>query len=205
MQHDYRPTLVAARIESLRPTQMTVGYREVALKRAEWCRKREKAGGEFLGRHMIPVVLGPKERLWLVDHHHLARALFEEGELHVLTSIVADLSHLHRDEFLTVMDNRSWLHPFDDKGVRRGYAKLPKSIDALDDDPCRSLAGELRRTGGFAKSQVPFTEFLWADYLRRRIDKALIHADFDKALSQAKVIAHDKDARHLPGWVGPDD
>ena len=38
----------------------------------------------------------------------------------------------------------------------------------LVDDPFRSLAGELRRVGGYAKDTTPFSEFLWADFLRRR-------------------------------------
>jgi len=41
----------------------------------------------------------------------------------------------------------------------------------LADDPYRSVAGELRRQGGFAKDTTPFSEFLWADFLRRRIDR----------------------------------
>src|SRR5436305_4773273 len=30
------------------------------------------------------------------------------------------------------------------------------------DDPYRSLAGEVRRAGGYAKEATPFSEFLWA-------------------------------------------
>ncbi|MFZ8515581.1 ParB-like protein, partial [Staphylococcus aureus] len=79
--------------------------------------------------------IGPKQRPWLVDHHHLALALSLEGQEHVLASVIADLSHLGRDEFLTVMDNRSWLHPFDAHGVRQDYDKLPRRIGKLTDDP----------------------------------------------------------------------
>ena len=39
----------------------------------------------------------------------------------------------------------------------------------MEDDPYRSLAGELRTMGGFAKDSSPFSEFLWADFLRPRI------------------------------------
>jgi hypothetical protein len=41
---------------------------------------------------------------------------------------------------------------------------LPKTVAGLIDDPFRSLAGELRRAGGFAKDTTPFSEFLWADF-----------------------------------------
>jgi hypothetical protein len=35
---------------------------------------------------------------------------------------------------------------------------IPKSVSALVDDPFRSLAGELRRVGGFAKDTTPEAE-----------------------------------------------
>ena len=38
------------------------------------------------------------------------------------------------------------------------------TVAELIDDPFRSLAGELRRAGGFAKDTTPFSEFLWADF-----------------------------------------
>ena len=42
-------------------TQITVGMREVAAKRKHWRQAGKKnKGGEFLGKHMIPVILGPK-------------------------------------------------------------------------------------------------------------------------------------------------
>ena len=54
-------------------------------------------------------------------------------------------------------------------------------MDALVDDPFRSLAGELRRTGGYAKDITPFSEFLWADFLRRRIKRKAVEKDFNAA------------------------
>jgi hypothetical protein len=109
-------------------------------------------------------VLGPKARHYVVDHHHLARALHDEGVKDVAVTLIANLSKLEQDEFWTVMDNRSWMHPFDSKGQRRHYEDIPKRMTDLVDDPFRSLAGELRRAGGFAKDTTPFSEFLWADF-----------------------------------------
>ena len=68
---------------------------------------------------MIPTVLGPKVRHYVVDHHHLARALHDEGVKDVAVTLIANLSTLEQDEFWTVMDDRSWMHPFDSKGQRR--------------------------------------------------------------------------------------
>ncbi len=158
------PVLKPVNIADLRPTQITVGTREVHEKRKGWREKKDKKAGEFLGKHMIPVILGPGGRHYVIDYHHLARALHEEGVKDVLVTIVADLSMVDRDTFWTVLDNRSWMHPFDDRGRRRGYKDIPKSVRDLIDDPFRSLAGELRRAGGFAKDTTPFSEFLWADF-----------------------------------------
>ena len=71
------------------------------------------------------------------------------------------------------------------------------------DDPYRSLAGELRRAGGFAKDTTPFSEFLWADFLRRRVKQRRIEENFSAALELALRLAKSEDADYLPGWCGP--
>ncbi len=122
------PVLITTAIAELRPTQITVGMREVLAKRQRW---REigtrKGGGEFLGKHMIPVILGPKLRHYVIDHHHLARALHDEGVKNLAVTVIADLSALDSDAFWTVMDNRNWMHPFDAKGRRCHYRGFPRA------------------------------------------------------------------------------
>ena len=197
------PILHPTPLAELHPTQITVGMREVAAKRREWRRKHGDKAGAFLAEHMIPVVLGPKERRYVIDHHHLARALHEEGVVSIATTLVANLSKLDRTAFWVFLDNRGWMHPFDDKGRRRDYDAIPQSIPELVDDPYRSLAGGLRRAGGFAKDTTPFSEFLWADFLRRRIDRKEVETHFDRALAAALKLARGLDADYLPGWCGP--
>ena len=51
------PVLKAVPIVDIRPTQMTVGYHEVARKRKRWRDEGTKEAA-FLGKHMIP---GAKE------------------------------------------------------------------------------------------------------------------------------------------------
>ena len=60
------PVLTTVVIMNLRPTQITVGMREVEAKRKRWRETSGKKGGKFLGSHMIPVVLGPKHRHYVV-------------------------------------------------------------------------------------------------------------------------------------------
>jgi len=197
------PILITVKIMDLRPTQITVGMREVVVKRQRWRETGAKKGREFLGKHMIPVVLGPKHRHYVIDHHHLARALHDEGVKDVAVTVTANLSRLDPDEFWSVLDEHDWMHPFDADGRRRQYRDIPKSVAGLVDDPFRSLAGELRRAGGFAKDTTPFSEFLWADFLRRRMKRKVVEADFDRAIEKALQLAKSPDADHLPGWCGP--
>src|SRR5205823_3548354 len=159
-----------------------------------WSEKGSKKGGKFLGSHLIPVVRGPKDRHYIVDHHHLARALHEEGQKDVLVTVIANLTRLEPDAFWFVMDNRNWIHPFDDGGRRRTFKELPKTVADLADDPFRSLAGELRRAGGFAKDTTPFSEFLWADFLRRRIKRKAVETDFAHAMERAMQLAKGEEA-----------
>jgi hypothetical protein len=197
------PILHPVPIASLRPTQITVGMREVHEKRKGWRAHKGKKGGEFLGKHMIPVILGPKERPYVIDHHHLARALFDEGVKEVLVSVMADLKALEPEAFWVVLDHRGWMHPYDEDGQRRSFRAIPKSVSDLLDDPFRSLAGELRRAGGFSKETTPFSEFLWADFLRRRIERKAVEKDFAKAMEKALALAKSPEAHYLPGWCGP--
>jgi hypothetical protein len=197
------PRIHPVPIKMLRPTQITVGMREVAAKRKAWREHPDRKKADFLGKHMIPVVLGPKGHSYVVDHHHLALALHHEGVAEILTTVIADLRRLSQDAFWIYLDNRRWLHPFDADGRRRDYADVPKKIADLVDDPFRSLAGELRLIGGFAKDTTPFSEFLWADFLRRRLKRKAVEKDFDDALKSALKLARSEDANYLPGWCGP--
>jgi len=197
------PTVATIAIADLRPTQITVGMREVLAKQKRWRETGVTKGGKFLGRHIIPVILGPKSRHYVIDHHHLARALHEEGVKDLAVTVFFDLSALDRDMFWTVMDNRNWMHPYDAEGRRRHYRDIPKKLSDLIDDPFRSLAGELRRAGGFAKDTTPYSEFLWADFLRRRVKRQTVERNFDRAIELALQLAKSSAASYLPGWCGP--
>ena len=174
-------------------------------KRKRWKAKvkKEEKAGKFLGTHMIPVVLGPKKISYVIDHHHLCRALLEEGVEDLLVNVVADLSTLKKTEFWIYLDNRDWCHAYDGEGRRRDFDASPASIAKLTDDPYRSLAGELRRMGGFAKDITPFSEFIWADFLRRRVKPKLVDEDFPAAMKRALKLAKSDAAGYLPGWCGP--
>ncbi len=205
MANTREPILEPVPILSLRPTQMTVGMREVKEKRKRWREHKSKKKQEkLLGKHMIPVVLGPDGKYYVVDHHHLACALHDEGVMDILVTVIGDLTMVQRDAFWGVMDTTK------DGSIRTmprasagHFRDLPKSVTDLKDDPFRSLAGELRRVGGFAKDTTPFSEFLWADFLRRKMPRKSVEDDFEKAIEKALALGKSKDAIYLPGWCGP--
>ena len=204
MANAREPYVKPVPILSLRPTQMTVGMREVKDKRKRWREnKSAKKRAELLGKHMIPVVLGPDQCNYVVDHHHLARALHDEGVKDILVTVIADLTMVDRDAFWGVLDNKRWVYPYDAKGDRHHFKDVPKTVADLKNDPFRSLAGELRRAGGYAKDTTPFSEFLWADFLRRKMSRKSVDQDFSKSVEKALAFARSKDAVYLPGWCGP--
>src|ERR1700726_4837522 len=194
------PLLQPIPILLLRPTQMTVGMREVKEKRTRWRNhKSKKKQAELLGKHMIPVVLGPDKLHYVVDHHHLALALHEEGVEDILVTVIADLAMVDRNAFWGVLDSHKWVYPYDAKGERCHFSDIPKTVADLKDDPFRSLAGELRRVGGFAKDTTPFSEFLWADFLRRKMSRKSVEDNFAKAIEKALGLAKNKTAVYFPG------
>jgi hypothetical protein len=197
-----KPQWVAVKIEKLRPTQLTVGRIEVALKRKEWAEMSRKGRAEALANHWFPGVCGPDGKHYITDHHHFGLALLEEGVRKASLLVLKDLSWLSPQEFWTVMEINHWVHPYDSRGVRRRYADIPKHLTKMRDDPYRSLAGQVRRAGGYAKDTEPFTEFLWADFFRGRVAAVVIRQHFARAVDIAAKLARGEAARYLPGWTG---
>ena len=190
------PTPIAA----LHPTQLTLGMREVERRAKEITALAPRKREGYVVERVVPCVRGPGSRLYLIDRHHMCRALLSVGSNEVQVDVLADTQQLGREEFWTFMDLRGWVHPFDAEGRRCPISSLAPNIADLVDDPYRALAGFLRREKGFKKEETPFEEFIWADFLRRRVDKALLSKDFDAAKAFALELALSNSASHLPGW-----
>ena len=188
--------------DRLRPTQMSVGLAEVAIKRREWAALGRKARRETLQHQVFPAVLGPKNRFYIIDHHHLGLALIEEQVEQVWIALHDDLSWLAPEVFWRTMEFRAWAHPFDALGRRCASSEIPRRLTDLQDDPYRSLAGRIHHAGGYAKSAAPFAEFLWADFLRARIGARAVRREPQRALREGVKLAKSASARYLPGWSG---
>ena len=192
---------VVAHLDDLIPTQCSVGYWEVHNKVLEWQSLPKKARKEVLTQHWFPCVMGPGQKPYIVDHHHLGLALHHVGQRKVFLMVLSDWSHLEESTFWRMMEFHQWVYPFNEKGRRVPIEKLPAHVSLLKDDPYRSLAGLVRKAGGFAKDTTPFSEFLWAEHFRTHLP--ISKTPQWPALTQAGVaLALSADASYLPGWVG---
>ena len=192
-------------IGELKPTQMTVGYREVGVKGRSWKAARTKSQNPEPDPVIVPVVAGPQNTFYLIDRHHLTFALFLEGVETVLAEIVEDFAHLPPSEFWQKMWEEGWCRPVDETGRKRAFEDMPGTIKDLKDDPYRSLAGAVRRAKGYAKGKTPYSEFQWADFLRNHVSEDCLSKDFQAAVEEALQHARTPDAAHLPGYVpGPE-
>lgn len=189
-------------LTQLKPTQIAVGMLQVERKQK---RLRELAGDPakleaYITERPIRVVMGPGDKAYVIDHHHLALALIRENHTKAPMVVEADYSALDEDKFWKKMDDMRYVHPYDAKGKKQSFDAIPESLLDLQDDPYRALASYVREEGGFKKVRTPFAEFAWADYFRTRIPEDLIRNDLKKAVKMATKIARDKDAAKLPGF-----
>jgi hypothetical protein len=195
--------LCSCKVRELRPTQLAVGMIEVREKEAELSSKSPRKLEAYQQNHPEPTVKGPSGALFITDHHHLARALADRGIETTLCQVEVDYSNLDLEPFWAKMEEQHWVYLYDENGKGpRDPADLPSSVEGLKDDPYRSLAGAVRRNGGFAKVSTPFAEFKWADFFRSRISVSDIEGNFKKAVKEASAVATKRSACSLPGYQG---
>ena len=190
-------------IHRLRPTQITVGLIEVHDKRAKLESLKKHEQKEMLLEHPIPAVWGPDGKLYITDHHHLARAAEEAGVDTGFFGVEEDFSKLPIAQFWPRMGAAHWAHPIDQNGKTCGFEQIPDHLADLIDDPYRSLAGYVRDAGGYEKSPTAFCEFQWADFFRPRVVIGPTTPEFHQSVKTATRLATSPQAAHLPGYKGP--
>ena len=88
---------------------------------------------------------GPGKQIFMVDHHHLARALWSlKMSEAVLGDQLAGWSGLEIKAFWRMMESKGYCWPIDADGNRRPYAAIPKYIADLTDNAWRTLARHVR-------------------------------------------------------------
>ncbi len=173
-------------LNQVRPTQSTVGYEEVEMKRREWRARSQQEKARHLNRHWFPIVRGPERSSYLLDGHHLACALQQEGVAVVNARLVDDLSDPPLDMFRRAMEQRGYINPFDRRLWMAGT--LPRRLADLGDDPFRSLVAKVRRRNNCPKIREPFAEFRWANFLRGHIEPDTLAKSPEKAMTMARRL-----------------
>ena len=222
------------RVSDLSPTQFATGKAEVQVKAARMANRLKKDPQklhDYLLVRPVPVVVRG-ERFYLVDHHHLVRALYKAAhELHgknvaVYVKVAANASTLGETYFWKWMHKLNWVYLFDEAGGGpQQPEKLPAHVKDLAFDPYRSLAWIVREQHGYMKNDAPFSEFKWANYFRTRIllDQDILAGkhtfddfafavdvngqldlsdDGKEVIEEALFLATSAEARGLPGFIG---
>jgi len=188
------------KITSLRPTQVTIGLIEVSWKSVEICSLSARKRAALIAEKPAEVILAPREKPYLVNHHHVALAAHFSGMKRMPMIIVDDFSSLTQAAFFRKMINLNRLHLRDSAGQRVSERALPRHLWGLIDDPYRSLAGIVKERGAYKDTSIPFAEFAWAEFFRDTIRIGPTKDDFEHALMEALSLSHSPRAKRLPGY-----
>lgn len=189
-------------ITQLHPTQSGVGQLQVDTTQRELADKSAEQLDKLMQKKEIPVVIAPDGGYWLVDRHHLTKALWQQGVKQARVRVIARLQD--KASFWSQMQNNHWAWLKDERGQPLTPEQLPRHIGALPDYPYRTLAGLLQDAGYFSKKdQVYFVEFAWASWLGQQMDWLPVNAaNLADRLGQAKRLACSSKAKELPGYPG---
>ena len=159
----------------------------------------------YMRGKVAPVVVGPGNLVYLLDHHHLARVLADTKLSPTLYAVVkGSHAHLAALDFWKLMTEQQWVFLLDEAGHElKDPSQLPTAIRDMRDDPYRSLAWMVREQGGYNLSGAFFAEFQWANYFRHRIPFETTPAGYGQATAAALKISHDPAAKDLPGFIAP--
>jgi len=192
------------KVLDLKPTQFAVGMLEVEEKIAVVRGLKKKQVHKYIDENPIPVVISPHSEFYIVDHHHFLCVCYHTGIKKVKVKVVDDLSKskMSYDQFWRWMLKNRNAYPFCQFGEGpRSSIYLPKDIRGLADDPYRSLAWFVRKSGAFDESSRNYAEFKWANFFRehRLLDR---HGPrcMPMALKKAVKLAQSQSARRLPGY-----
>ena len=186
------------------PTQFALGLHDVEKKRAKITAIKDspKELQDYLQKNKFRAVKGPEETFYIVDGHHRCRALAEESIDKVYLEIIEDESGMTRTDFWQKMARRHLVWPYDENGDGPlDPLSIPGNVLNLSDDPYRAIAEDALDEGAYEKTDVPFQQFMWANFYRKRIDRSLVRSDYAAALKKAKSISHEPAAKDLPGYI----
>jgi len=163
--------------EDVKPSQFSFGAVEVRCKIDRFESMTDSQLKAYLEdpARRVEIIIGPNDKYYLLDGHHMSRALLDAdvpNKLKVIQcNVVENWSSKTQEEFWELMLNEHKLWLFDENGIAPFAPEhLSSSIDGLLDDPYRTLAWMVQSAGGYLKIPVPFQDFMWANFLREHID-----------------------------------
>jgi len=192
-------------IAQLQPTQLCVGLAEVRSRQRDFSAESRSQRRNYLGSKPVPLVRDSAGSLWMVDRHHRLRALIElDPTAKAFGYIVLQVESHDRADALEALRQRGWLYLYDGRGLGPlAPAALPTSLTGLQDDPYRSLVWKLKKEGVIQPAPlIPFHEFRWGAWLRRRPLPPFSSDRLEPALPAARALARSSAASHLAGWNG---
>ena len=198
-------TLFEVEVGRLQPTQMCIGLAEVRSRQRDFLQDSEQERQRYLRTKPVPLVRNGRGDLWMVDRHHRLRALLElDPTVTTFGYVIEELAQTNRVDVLQHLQNRGWLYLFDGRGNGpQSPEALPSNLLSLLDDPCRSLVWKLKKERAIKPQPlIPYHEFRWGAWLRRRPLPPFSSLQLDPALPAARRLVRSAGASHLAGWTG---
>ncbi len=172
----------------------------------------------YIKEKPIPYVMGGDGRKYIVDRHHFSLSLFElkdnlfekfgervtDIEVYFQEILFEDLDTelLERSSFIKLMMENKLAYLRSGEEFK-SFDELPKSIGGLKEDYYRGLSWLVRKSGAYKKTDTPFAEFYWADYLKSQLnitDNQFSKKNIKRAI-RASIISNEFNSS-LPGFRG---
>ncbi|MFM7311919.1 MAG: ParB-like protein [Cyanobium sp.] len=192
-------------IAHLHPTQMCVGLAEVRSRQVDFSQESREKRLRYLRTKPIPLVCLDDREFWMVDRHHRLRGLIEiDPQAEAFGYVALALRGLDRRGVLDHLQSRGWLYLYDGRGLGPlSPMALPEDLTGLQDDPYRSLVWKLKKESLIDPAPlIPFHEFRWGAWLRRRPLPPFSSSELEPALPAARTLVRSNAASHLAGWRG---
>jgi hypothetical protein len=184
---------------------MCVGLAEVRSRQQDFFKESAHERRSYLATKPVPLVIGAEGQIWMVDRHHRLRGLVElDPGATAFGYVVLQMAEASPPLVLAELERRGWLYLYDGRGMGpRPSAALPQRLLDLQDDPYRSLVWKLKREKRIAPEPlIPFHEFRWGAWLRRRPLPPFSSERLEPALPRARALVVSPAASHLAGWMG---
>ena len=103
------------KILNLHPTQLAVGFQQVNLKARKMEKKTNNELKEYVQTHEVPVIVGPHNKYYIIDHHHLCCAAYKILLNEVYIKIVENWSE--DTDFWNKMHEKKYIWLYDSNGL----------------------------------------------------------------------------------------